>query len=364
MIEASAYTILNVDDDEAGRYAKSRILKRAGYNVIESDKGADTLKLVLSERPQLVLLDVMLPDMNGLDVCRSLKHDPSTAHIMILQVSATHVSDADRIQGLEGGADGYLTEPMEAEELLATVKALLRLYQREEENRRLLDQLRDADRRKNEFLATLSHELRNPLYPIRAAVEIMRLKDDLDPDIQFSRDVIDQQVNHLTRLIDDLLDVARITRDKIELRRGKLRLVDVLNGALASSRTVIEAHGHSPTVALPAESVWIDGDTVRLTQIFVNLLSNAAKYTPKGGNIWLSAHAENDKAIVSVKDDGIGIASDQLPHVFEMFYQADGSLERSQAGLGIGLTLTRRLVELHGGTIEARSDGPAKAASF
>jgi len=160
-----------------------------------------------------------------------------------LQVSATHVSDADRIQGLEGGADGYLTEPMEAEELLATVKALLRLYQREEENRRLLDQLRDADRRKNEFLATLSHELRNPLYPMRAAVEIMRLKDDLDPDIQFSRDVIDQQVNHLTRLIDDLLDVARITRDKIELRRGKLRLVDVLNGALASSRTVIEAHG-------------------------------------------------------------------------------------------------------------------------
>jgi len=364
MIEPSAYTILNVDDDEAGRYAKSRILKRAGYNVIESATGAAALKLVLSEQPQLVLLDVMLPDINGLDVCRSIKHDPSTAHIMILQVSATHVSEADRIEGLEGGADGYLTEPMEAEELLATVKALLRLYQREEENRRLVDQLRDADRRKNEFLATLSHELRNPLYPIRAAVEIMRLKDDLDPDIQFSRDVIDQQVNHLARLIDDLLDVARITRDKIELRRGKLRLVDVLNGALASSRTVIEAHGHSPTVALPAESVWIDGDTVRLTQIFVNLLSNAAKYTPKGGNIWLSAHAENDKAIVSVKDDGIGIANDQLPHVFEMFYQVDGSLERSQAGLGIGLTLTRRLVELHGGTIEARSDGPGKGSEF
>jgi CheY-like chemotaxis protein len=192
----------------------------------------------------------------------------------------------------------------------------------------------------------------------------MRLKDELDPDIQVSRDVIDQQVNHLTRLIDDLLDVARITRDKIELRRGKLRLVDVLNGALASSRTVIEAHGHYPTVALPAESVWIDGDAVRLTQIFVNLLSNAAKYTPKGGNIWLSAYAENDKAIVSVKDDGIGIASNQLPHVFEMFYQADDSLERSQAGLGIGLTLTRRLVELHGGTIEARSDGPGKGSEF
>jgi CheY-like chemotaxis protein len=127
---------------------------------------------------------------------------------------------------------------------------------------------------------------------------------------------------------------------------------------------VIEAHAHYPTVALPAESVWIDGDTVRLTQIFVNLLSNAAKYTPKGGNIWLSAYAENNKAIVSVKDDGIGIASDQLPHVFEMFYQADGSLEKSQAGLGIGLTLTRKLVELHGGTIEARSDGSGKGSEF
>ena len=176
--------------------------------------------------------------------------------------------------------------------------------------------------------------------------------------------MIDQQVNHLTRLIDDLLDVARITRDKIELRRGKLRLVDVLNGALASSRTVIEAHGHCPTVALPAESVWVDGDTVRLTQIFVNLLSNAAKYTPKGGNIWLSAYAENDKAI----DPSRTTASVSPAINRRMFSRCSirrtAASKRSQAGLGIGLTLTRKLVELHGGTIEARSDGPGKGSEF
>jgi two-component system, sensor histidine kinase len=210
-----------------------------------------------------------------------LENDPATAHIMILQVSATHVTEADRVQGLEGGADGYLTEPLEAEELQAIVKALLRLYSREEENRELLNQLRDADRQKDEFLATLAHELRNPLHPIRAAVDIMRLKDRLDPEIQLSRDIIDQQVTHLSRLIDDLLDVARITRDTLVLRKEKLSLANVLNSAFEASRNFMESHGHRPILTLPPESVQIDGDPVRLTQILVNLLSNAAKYTPR-----------------------------------------------------------------------------------
>ena len=362
-MDTHGFTILNIDDDEAGRYAKTRILQRAGYQVVDAGTGMDTFKIVRREKPQLILLDVMLPDINGLEVCRILKSDPETAHIMILQVSATHVTEADRIQGLECGADAYLTEPLEAEELQATVKALLRLYSREAENRQLLNQLRDADRQKDEFLATLAHELRNPLHPIRGAVDIMRLNDQLDPEIQLSRDIIDQQVTHLARLIDDLLDVARITRDTLVLRKEKLRLVDVIKSAIEASRNFLELHGHEPIVTELA-SADIEGDVVRMTQILVNLLNNAAKYTPKGKNIWLSARVENGAAIISVKDSGIGISADQLPHVFDKFYQIDRSLERSHSGLGLGLTLTRKLVELHGGKIEAHSAGLGMGSEF
>src|ERR1051325_3457161 len=358
------FLILNTDDDEAGRYAKSRILQRAGYHVVDAGTGTEALRIAREEKPQLILLDVMLPDINGLKVCQMLKRDPVTAPIMILQISATQVSEADRVQGLEGGADGYLTEPLEAEELLATVKALLRLYNREEENRRLLDHLRDADRQKDEFLAILAHELRNPLHPIRGAVEIMRLKDQLDPDVRLSRDIIDQQVTHLARLIDDLLDVARITRDTLVLRKEKLGLAAAIKSALDASRDFMESHGHQPIVSLPPESVEIDADPVRLTQILVNLLNNAAKYTPRGKSIRLSSSVQDGSATISVSDEGIGIPPDQLPHVFDKFYQIDRSLERAESGLGLGLSLTRRLVELHGGKVEARSAGLGLGSEF
>lgn len=356
--------ILNVDDDDANRYAKSRILKRAGYQIVEAGSGMEALRLVKESEPELVLLDVKLPDINGLDVCRRIKEDPLSSHIMVLQISASYITTPDRVLGLECGADTYLTEPVESTELLATVKALLRLYKREEENRQLLAQLREADRQKDDFLATLAHELRNPLHPIRGAVELLRLKPDLDPEVQLSHDVIDQQVNHLARLIDDLLDVARITRDKLELRKEKLRLADVIRSGVKSSRAFLESHGHRAIVTLPPESVHLEGDLVRLTQVLVNLLNNAAKYTPKGENIWISATCEGDHAIIVVKDSGLGIASDKLPHVFEKFYQVDAALERSESGLGLGLTLTRRLVELHGGTLEAHSDGLGKGSEF
>jgi signal transduction histidine kinase len=358
------FLILNVDDDEAGCYAKSRILQRAGYRVLDAGTGTTALRIVREEKPQLVLLDVMLPDINGLKVCQMLKGDPLTAPIMILQVSATHVSETDRVLGLEGGADGYLTEPLEAEELLATVKALLRLYNREEENRCLLQQLREADRQKDEFLAILAHELRNPLHPIRGAVEIMRLKDQLDPEVELSRSIIDQQVTHLARLIEDLLDVARITRDTLVLRKEKLGLAAAIKGALDASRDFMESHGHQPIVSLPPASVEVDADPVRLTQILVNLLNNAAKYTPRGKSIRLSASVQDGRATISVSDEGVGISPDKLPHVFEKFYQIDRSLERSESGLGLGLSLSRKLAELHGGKVEARSAGLGLGSEF
>ena len=356
--------ILNVDDDEANRYAKSRILKRAGYEVIEAGTGTDALRLVKEVQPDLVLLDVKLPDITGLEVCRLIKQDPNSAHIMVLQISASHVTTPERVLGLECGADTYLTEPVDTTELLATVRALLRLYKREEENRQLLAQLREADRQKDDFLATLAHELRNPLHPIRGAVELLCLKPQLDPELQLSCDVIDQQLNHLARLIDDLLDVARITRDKLDLRKERLCLADVLKSAVQSSRTFLASLGHQAIVTLPPDTVRLEGDLVRLTQILVNLLNNSAKYTPKDGKIWVSATVQRDRAIISVKDDGVGIASDQLPRVCDMFYQVDRSLERSESGLGLGLTLARKLVELHGGTLEARSEGLGKGSEF
>ena len=364
MADTGPCVILNVDDDAANLYAKSRILKRAGYQVIEAATGHHALQLVKEAQPQLVLLDVKLPDINGMDVCRKIKEDPHSSHVMVLQISASNITTPDRVLGLECGADTYLTEPVEGTELLATVQALLRLYRREEENRQLLAQLREADRQKDDFLATLAHELRNPLHPIRGAVDLLCLNRQLDPKLQLSCDVIDQQLNHLTRLIDDLLDVARITRDKLDLRLEKLRLADIIRGAVESSRSFLESHGHQPIVTLPPGSVQLEGDPVRLTQVLMNLLNNAAKYTPKGGKIWVSANVEGDRAVVSVKDEGVGIAGDKLPRVFDKFYQIDRSLERSESGLGLGLTLARRLIELHGGNLEARSDGLGRGSEF
>ena len=356
--------ILNVDDDAANRYAKSRILKRAGYEVIEAETGTDALRLVKEAQPKLVLLNVKLPDINGLDVCRTIKQDPQSAHIMVLQISASYTTTPDRVLGLDCGADTYLTEPVDNTELLATVRSLLRLYHREEENRQLLVQLRETDRQKDDFLATLAHELRNPLHPIRGAVELLCLNPQRDSERQLSCDVIDQQVNHLARLIDDLLDVARITRDKLDLHKEKLNLADVVKSAVEASRAFLASHGHQAIVTLPPETVEIEGDLVRLTQILVNLLNNSAKYTPKGGKIWVSATVKGNSVILSVKDSGVGIASDQLPRVCDKFYQVDRSLERSESGLGLGLTLARRLVELHGGRLEARSEGLGKGSEF
>ena len=225
--------------------------------------------------------------------------------------------------------------------------------------------LKEADRRKDEFLALLAHELRNPLAPIGSAVQLLRLKGSDDPGIRWSRDVIERQVKHLTRLIDDLMDIGRITRNKLEIRRQRVELGDVIQAAIETSRPVIDERGHKLTVTLPPDPVHLSGDLVRLAQIFMNLLTNAAKYTEPNGSVTLSAELAADcEVIVTVKDNGVGIPADQLPLIFEMFFQADHALGRFQGGLGIGLSLVRRLVELHGGSVSARSDGPGRGSEF
>jgi PAS domain S-box-containing protein len=234
----------------------------------------------------------------------------------------------------------------------------------EDELRRLNDELSQAHRRKDEFLATLAHELRNPLAPITNAIEILRLRDPVDGESRWARDVIDRQVRQMTRLVDDLLDVARITRGKIRLRMERVALAAVVHGAVEAARPFIEQSGHRLDIALPSQAVWLEADPTRLTQVLLNLLNNAAKYTPHGGHIAVDASTQDGLAVIGVRDDGIGIPAEHLADIFEMFSQVAPALERSQGGLGIGLALARGLVELHGGTIEARSGGAGQGSEF
>ena len=232
------------------------------------------------------------------------------------------------------------------------------------ERKRTEDELRDADRRKDEFLATLAHELRNPLAPMRNAVQVLKVKGPRHPELDWALGILDRQARLMARLLEDLLDVSRISRNRLELRRERVELAVVWEAALETSRPVIEAGNHEITVTLPSEPIQLEADPVRLAQVFANLLNNAAKYTEKGGRIQLTGERHGDHVVVTVKDTGIGIAADALPRIFEIFSQANPALGRSHSGLGIGLSLAKGIVELHDGTIEARSEGPGRGSEF
>ena len=226
------------------------------------------------------------------------------------------------------------------------------------------DALREADRRKDEFLATLAHELRNPLAPIRNALAIMQLASHNPATIEQSRKVMERQVSHMVRLIDDLLDVSRISRGKLSLRLEPLEISDVLSCAIETSQPLIDQADLTLSVSVPTTPLKVIGDRMRLSQVFANLLNNSAKYTEQGGTILLGAEQTDSQVTVCVKDNGIGIPANVLPQVFEMFTQINRSLNRSQGGLGIGLTLVRRIVELHNGTVEAHSEGIGTGSQF
>jgi len=234
----------------------------------------------------------------------------------------------------------------------------------EEELKQSVTELREADRKKNEFIATLSHELRNPLAPILNAVEILRRHGSSDEQREWCREVIYRQVKQMSRLMDDLLDVARIARDKLELRKERVELANVIEAAIETSRPQIEAAGQKLTVTLPPERIWLDADPTRLAQVFSNLLNNAAKYVNVEGQIWLTAERQEDQAVVSVKDTGIGIPQELLSSIFEMFVQGRHGPEQHYGGLGLGLTLARELVRMHGGSIEAKSEGEGLGSEF
>jgi PAS domain S-box-containing protein len=267
-----------------------------------------------------------------------LFHDGTTVHAL---VSAKPLFDG------EGRPRGAVACMLDVSELKRAELSLL-----------------EADRRKDEFLATLAHELRNPLAPIRNGMELLRISEADAALAGEIHGIMERQMEHLTRLVDDLLDVSRITHNRIELRKRRVDLAEVIQSALEASRPLIDEAGHELTISLPADPVQLEADPTRLAQVFANLLNNSAKYTEPGGRISLQAQVQGTEVVVIVEDNGVGISCEALAYVFDMFRQADGALERSRGGLGIGLTLARRLIELHGGTINAQSEGVGKGSAF
>jgi PAS domain S-box-containing protein len=224
--------------------------------------------------------------------------------------------------------------------------------------------LEEANQRKDQFIALLAHELRNPLAPLRNGLQVIRLAGTDASAVAQARDMMDRQLGHMVRLIDDLLDISRVSQNKMELRRSRVLLKDVISSAVETARPAIEEAGHEFTISLPPEPVYLDADLTRLAQVFSNLLNNSAKYTERGGRILLAAERQGSEVIVSVRDTGLGIPANDLPRIFDMFSQVDRSIERSTGGLGIGLALVKGLVEMHGGTVTAMSAGQGKGSTF
>jgi signal transduction histidine kinase/CheY-like chemotaxis protein len=267
-----------------------------------------------------------------------------------------------------GGEGGTVLVLRDVTEHTRTEQALQESQERflllEEELRRRAEEFAGADRRKDQFLAMLAHELRNPLAPIRNAVELMRQVETSDPTFQPSREMVERQVKHLARLVDDLLDVSRITHGSIRLRKEAVDLNAVIRRAAEGARPLLDSRAHGLEVQLPEEPIRLEADPTRLEQVISNLLDNAAKYTMPGGHVWVSAAREGNEAVIRVRDTGIGVPPDVLDRVFEPFVQSDGSLARTEGGLGVGLTLVRSLVQMHGGRVEASSPGLGQGSEF
>ncbi|HEU4623506.1 MAG TPA: response regulator [Steroidobacteraceae bacterium] len=494
-MNAASLTILNVDDTAASRYTKSRILRQAGYTVVEADNGTDAVRLARELLPALVVMDVRLPDMSGIDACRKIKADPATRSIPVVQISATFVTPQDQLLGLEGGAEIYLTEPVEPVELTTAVRVLLRLHSIERglvqsearwrsfvdsniigviilKNGRFLEvndtflrmtgyareelvgstltwrsltapeslerseaaaaelrmrgtcapfekeylrkdgsrvwgmttatlihdaedqwmafvldisdrkhaalereaafarehaartQAEEATRLKDEFLANLSHELRTPMNAIIGWSHLLRSGRLEESQRQRALESIDRGARSQAKLIEDLLDVSRIVSGKLSLNMQPVDLASVIDAALEIQRPAAQAKGLKlERGAAPAEFT-VMGDASRLQQVFLNILANAVKFTPAGGQVHVELTAKGGETEVAISDTGEGISAEFLPYVFDRFRQADGTSTRTHMGLGLGLAIVRHVVELHGGTVRVASPGIGKGATF
>ena len=407
-------SILLVDDQPQRLVSYRAILADLGLNLICAQSGREALEHLMDREFAVVLLDVSMPDMDGFEAAKLIHEHPRFERTPIIFVTGVHLDDLDRLKGYSLGAVDYVSVPIVPEILRSKVSVLVELYLKRQElqraNARLSEAnialqeektrelevfnrslqhanseleaanqslqseiaeraraeqaLKEAGRHKDEFLAMLAHELRNPLAPIHNAVELMRMKPLDDPQLNWARDVISRQLTSLTRLVDDLLDVSRITRGKINLTRQVVELEGLISRAVETVHPLFDECGHQLTLELPEPGIKVFGDPTRLTQAIANVLGNAAKYTDRGGRISLAATVREDDVEIRIRDNGIGIRPDMLPHVFELFTQLDRDDGRTQGGLGIGLALVQRLVQMHGGEVLAASEGPGKGSEF
>ena len=381
---APVYFLL-VDDLKENLLSLEGLLRREGLVLLKATSGLEALELLLQYDVALALLDVQMPEMDGFELAETMRGNERTRRIPIIFLTAGSTDRQRRFRGYEAGAVDFLEKPLEPDILRSKADVFFELYRqrqqiaqqrddlksRAEENSRLLretrqqaEALREIDRRKDEFLAILAHELRNPLAPISNSVSILG-SDKLSPKVRDEAlQMMDRQVKQMVRLVDDLMDVSRITRGKIDLKTDTVDLNEVLQCAVEISRPHIDQFGHKLSVELPQKSVRLSADFTRLAQVFSNLLNNAAKYSPPGSDIVLTTDVHRDGVDIRVKDTGIGLRPEMLEHIFDMFAQVDDSLERSQGGLGVGLTLVKKLVEMHGGRISVHSEGLGKGSEF
>ena len=308
------------------------------YSVEAVSDGEQALAAARRLRPDLILSDVMMPRLDGMELLKALRADESLKDIPVILLSA-RAGESSRIEGLDSGADDYLVKPFVARELLARVGASIELIRiRTESERKLrlaLIQLQAADRQKDEFLAMLAHELRNPLSPIFTAAEVLSRTVSEEPHAKAAIATIKRQVTQLTRLVDDLLDVSRITQGRIELKRETLELSSVITLAVETVEPLLREKHHEVSITAGYESLHVSGDFARLVQCVVNVLTNAAKYTDDGGRIRIETRADSTHAFIVVSDTGAGMSSELLPRIFDLFVQSERTLDRAQGGLGI-----------------------------
>ena len=361
---------LLVDDLEENLVALEALLSRDGLDLDMARSGEDALELMLANEYALALLDVQMPGMDGFELAEIMRANERSRHIPIIFVTAGSGDAVRRFRGYEAGAVDFIQKPIEADVLRSKANVFLDLYlQRQQivaqrdELEALTTALQAADQQKNRFLAVLAHELRNPLAVLAAGINILERKTDPDV-IDTIRKSMRQHLGYMTRLVDDLLDINRIEHGKISLRRESVLLSDILPSALEVAAPAIEVGNHALAVELPQQAILLDVDPARFIQIVGNVVGNAARYTPKGGRIDVSASRVADKASIVVSDNGVGIPTEQQSRIFEMFEQSDAGMGVVGDGLGIGLALVKQLVELHGGTIQLASSVPGEGSTF
>lgn len=395
--------ILVVDDEPRNLAVLETVLDDPSYRLVRAGSGQDALLALMEDDFAVLVLDVRMPDMTGFELAQIVKERRKTARIPIIFLTAYFNEDQHVLEGYTSGAVDYLHKPVNPAVLRSKVAIFAELHRKNlaleranaalesevAERRRTecllndlnatLDQritertealhasearLKEADRRKDEFLATLAHELRNPLAPMRNAAQILRLKGALTPELLWASEIIERQIQAMSRLVDDLMDAARINQGKFDLRLERVEIAQILSDAVEACRPFIDECAHQLALEIGAVNACVHADRIRLAQAFTNLLHNAAKYMDHGGSIEVRVEQRQGAVVIKIKDSGIGISQERLQSIFGMFSQIESTLDRARGGLGIGLSLTQRLVELHGGSVKATSPGLGQGSEF